>query len=68
MAGFFLVDVYSFWLYNIVIVSKKGYNMYIEMTTFAIPTFLITACKAIAIGMGIWVALVIIVGMFYPSN
>ena len=42
--------------------------MYIEMTTFAIPTFLIAACKAIAIGVGIWVALVIIVGMFYPGN
>lgn len=42
--------------------------MYIELTTFAIPTFLITAVKAIAIVVGIWVALVVIVGMFYPSN
>ena len=42
--------------------------MYIEMTTFAIPTFLITACKVVTLAVGVWVALVVIVGMFYPSN
>jgi len=28
--------------------------MYIEMTTFAIPTFLITLCKIAAIAVGVW--------------
>ena len=42
--------------------------MYIEMTTFAIPTFLITACTVIALVVGVWVALVVIAGMFYPGN
>jgi hypothetical protein len=42
--------------------------MYIEMTTFAIPTFLIFAFKALAIVVGIYVALAVIVGMFYPGN
>jgi len=42
--------------------------MYIEMTTFAIPTFLIAVAKAVAIGVAIYVAIAVIVGMFYPGN
>jgi hypothetical protein len=42
--------------------------MYIEMTTFAIPTFLIAGAKILAWAVGVYVALAVIVGMFYPSN
>ncbi len=42
--------------------------MYIEMTTFAIPTFLIVLFKVLAIVVGVYVALIVIVGMFYPGN
>jgi hypothetical protein len=43
-------------------------KMYIELTTFAIPTFLIAIFKALAIAAGVWLAVCIIVGLFYPSN
>lgn len=39
--------------------------MYIEMTTFAIPAFLIAVAKAVAIGVAVFVAIGFIVGMFY---
>jgi hypothetical protein len=42
--------------------------MYIEMTTFAIPTFIIAILKAFAIIVGIWLAICIIAGFFYPGN
>jgi hypothetical protein len=42
--------------------------MYIEMTTFAIPTFIIALFKAVAIGVGVWLAICIVIGFFYPSN
>lgn len=42
--------------------------MYIELTTFAIPTFLISIAKACAVAVGIWLALAVIVSFFYPSN
>lgn len=31
--------------------------MYIEMTTFAVPTFLLTLIKVIAIAAGVWLIL-----------
>jgi hypothetical protein len=34
--------------------------MYIEMTTFAVPTFLISAVKALAIVSAVWVAVVLV--------
>ena len=42
--------------------------MYIEMTTFAIPTILIAVLKGVAIGLAIWVGIMVIVGLFYPGN
>lgn len=68
MAGFFLIDVYSFWLYNIVIVSNKRFSMYIEMTTFAVPTFLITLLKIAVTVIGVWLLLAFIGIYFYNRN
>ena len=42
--------------------------MYIEMTPFAIPTFLIVIAKAAALMAAAFVVLAVIVGFFYPSN
>ncbi len=42
--------------------------MYIEMTTFAIPTFLIGFAKGFAFGVAVYVGIVVIVGMFYKGN
>jgi hypothetical protein len=40
-------------------------NMYIELTTFAIPTFLITCFKVAAIVVGVWLAICIIFTIIY---
>ena len=42
--------------------------MYIEMTTFAIPTFVIAIVKGFAFGVAVYVAVAVIVGMFYRGN
>ena len=42
--------------------------MYIEMTTFAIPTFLIVIAKAVAIAVAVYVGIAVIVGLFYPGD
>jgi|LauGreDrversion4_2_1035121.scaffolds.fasta_scaffold828632_2 hypothetical protein len=42
--------------------------MYIEMTTFAIPTILIDIAKCFAFGVAVYVAIAVIVGMFYRGN
>jgi len=42
--------------------------MYIEMTTFAIPTFLITVLKIIATIVGIWFVLAFIGIYFYNRS
>jgi uncharacterized membrane protein YdjX (TVP38/TMEM64 family) len=42
--------------------------MYIEMTTFAIPTVLITFAKGFAFGVAVYAAIAVIVGMFYRGN
>lgn len=42
--------------------------MYIEMTTFAIPAFLVTVAKVFAIGVAVYVGIAVIVGMFYRGN
>jgi len=42
--------------------------MYIEMTTFAVPAFLITFAKGFAVGVAIYVGIALIVGMFYRGN
>jgi uncharacterized membrane protein YdjX (TVP38/TMEM64 family) len=42
--------------------------MYIEMTTFAIPTFLIEIVKGFAFGVAVYVAIALIVSMFYRGN
>jgi hypothetical protein len=42
--------------------------MYIEMTTVAIPTFLIAIAKGVALVVAVYVALALIFGMFYRGN
>jgi hypothetical protein len=42
--------------------------MYIEMTTFAIPTILISVLKGVGIGLAIYVGIALIVGLFYRGN
>ena len=46
--------------------------MYIEMTTFAIPTFLIALAKALAITAVAYVGILVLIAlfcvMFYPPN
>lgn len=50
------------------VVTVPAQKMYIELTTFAIPTFLITALKIAGSIVAVWVAICVIVGLFYPSN
>ena len=42
--------------------------MYIEMTTFAIPTFMIEIAKGFAFGVAVYVAIAVIVSLFYRGN
>jgi hypothetical protein len=42
--------------------------MYIEMTTFVIPTFLIQIAKGFAVGVAVYIGIALIVGMFYRGN
>jgi uncharacterized membrane protein YdjX (TVP38/TMEM64 family) len=42
--------------------------MYIEMTTFVIPTFLIEIAKGFAFGVAVYVAIAVIVSLFYRGN
>ena len=42
--------------------------MYVEMTTFAIPSFLIAIAKGFAVGVAVYVAIAVIVSMFYRGN
>jgi hypothetical protein len=52
----------------LVLTLKTEHDMYIEMTSFSIPTVLIEALILLGIFGVVLVLFCVIVGMFYPGN